>query len=153
VRHLAHLTAIKSRRAADSCRFSQEAGKGCVAPSGDDVKSGGGGGREKAAADVRPMSANLGQIGRFLSRAAREERGKAAARGEKRAVCCWPARNSGGPPVLGEAEALELEEEKEEEKVEKKEEGEWWAARKASLPSLGFRGPRSCCTAGGDSRV
>ena len=106
---MAHLTAMKRRRAADSWRFSQEAGKGWETAAREEVNSGGGGGKEKAAVVVmvRPSSGNLGQMGRFLSRDAREERGKGD-KGEKSACEVGISRGPG------------LEEEEWEEKEEKK---------------------------------
>jgi hypothetical protein len=72
------------------------------------VNRGGGGGSEKGAAAVRPTSVvNLGQMGRFRSRAAKEERGKGA-RGEKR---LWGEEMRRGPGLV-EAAAEEKGEKK-----------------------------------------
>ena len=108
---MAHLTAMKRRRAADSWRFSQEAGKGWETAAREEVNSGGGGGKEKAAVVVmvRPSSGNLGQMGRFLSRDAREERGKGD-KGEKSACEVGISRGPGLEEEWEEKEEKKLAE-------------------------------------------
>ena len=140
-RHLAHLTAMKSSRAAVSCSVSQLVGsEGSAEGSSGGLSScagvGAGGGGKRFRFRSTPERKECGPNSEAAAGGASEERGDTGpGPGNTLFGNMEPEPNSEWPPGKRSGEGLECGNPK------------LVGVRKPSLDTLGFLGPRSCCTA------